>query len=795
MNATSQIIMQCLQFLSGQCDGARDTDGVGFNGGDTRFGKEMATYHTLTDRQEKAALKMLQKYRRQLETAGLELPHLKKDDTMEEEQPDEPTTEPVCTAVDDLRNGGTLSKSLPGYQERLPQIEMAQLVTRALEEETHAIIEAATGTGKSLGYLIPIVRSGKRAIVSTANKALQDQLFNKDVPFLQKHLQSFDVALVKGMGNYVCLDRLSKELNEGLGFFTQDASLVKVDEATNDETFNGDFESLPFTVPGELKARINGNPEECARKKCPLYQECYYYKMRRSASDAQIIITNHALLMINVVSGGKLLPHTDAVIVDEAHVLEGVATDAFTIEIRPGRVLSLLSLKKLKQFCEPKTLEDAERYAMRLWEQLAEHMPEDRKVSRIALLEKIESGLLLSSAFTLLANQLKIRKPTNMTDKEDGLYDRLVERTVKLAEDLHAAFSLDNSDYVYYLERSQTKSGEQISVFMTPLTVARLLRESFFTDEKVVLTSATLATPGKDGQPSFDFFRQQIGLDDADTITKILPLVFDYRKNAVLYLPDDMPVPAYGQTQEAKAYEAAMAQKMLDLVEASQGRAFLLFSSRRMMDIVLRLIRSKLTRDGFTLLVQGEYPTGEMIKRFKSSEKAVLFGLRTFWEGVDVSGEKLSLVVIDKLPFVPADDPVSKAKEQYIERVLKEKPFYAYSLPMVVLQLKQGVGRLIRSDSDTGVMAILDARMRTGSYGKRIVSCLPPAQQVGKIAEVRGFFNGTRPVQQDLFAEAEVPKLVEVKIRLSPELIKRAKGRDLSELVASLLDDYFSIDI
>lgn len=789
--------LECIQYLDAQNeDDATERNGRGPRPYDADFVKSLATRRFLTPAQERAALEMLPTYRRQLERAGFELPVAPaplgtKKEEISVEQPDESTTvTPIksCAAVEDLRNGGTLSKSLPGYQERVPQIEMAQLVTQAIEDEEHAIIEAATGTGKSLALLIPIIRSGKIAIVSTANKALQNQYWDKDIPFLQKHLgQPFNAALVKGMGNYVCLDRLEKEQAQGVSLWTDENKVLpRVVEATGKSEFNGDFETLPFQVPGDLRSRINGDPDECARKKCDLYGQCYYYKMKEKAKSAQVIVANHALTMLDVASQGKLLPQHDVIVFDEAHTLESVATDTFTIEIRPGRVFNLLSLKKLKQFCNAEQLDDAGRFASQLWQELAERMPEDRNKSKIALAERIETGLNLANTLRLLANQLRIKKPANTSDKEDALYDRLVERVERLSTELSLAFLVDNKDYVYYLERVQLKFGEQISVFMTPLTVANLLKESLFQDEKVILASATLATPGKDGQPSFDFFKQQIGLDDdPDVIEKILPLVFDYQKNALLYLPGDMPAPAW-QGEEAKRYEAAMAKKMLDLVEISQGRAFLLFSSRKMMDTVLRMIRSKLTRDGFTLLVQGEMPTGEMIRRFKTAEKGVLFGLRTFWEGVDVSGEKLSLVVIDKPPFPPQDDPVISAKTAYIERIHGPKSsFNLYSLPIVTLQLKQGVGRLIRSDSDTGVMAILDSRMR-GGYGTRIIRCLPPAQQVGKMSDVQGFFDGKRIVQQDLFAES-APKLVETTIRIAPEQLARLQGQDISALMQKLL--------
>lgn len=790
-------VQAALRYLSSQCDGAQEQDGHGFNRMDSQFGKSLASQNYLTEKQVAAAIRMLKKYHGQLESAGLQIPMV--DNNVEQvvaekkengpveikpvvveakaEEPVIPTNQKQSQAVEDLRNGGTLSRSLPGYQERGPQIEMATLVEQAIAEEKHAILEAKTGSGKSMAYLIPIVRSGKKAIVSTANKALQEQLFNKDVPFLQKHLQHFDAALVKGMGNYVCLDRLEKEQNEGLSFYAQDQTLPKVVDATRKPQFNGDFESLPFQISSELRGKINGNPDECARRKCPLFGQCYYYKMRAGADHAQVIVTNHSMLMLDTVSGGKLLPKRDVVVVDEAHMLEGVASDAFTVEIAPTRLYTLLALKKLREHTDEKLQKRATEQVDALWRILEMRFPEDHKINRLALLEAIQEGLTLSKTIGILASQLRERKPGTLTEKEEGLYNRLIERTQQIADDLQAVFALDNDEYVYYLERYQVKQLDQVKVAMVPLTVANLLRETLFTDNKAVCTSATLATPAKvGGQPSFDFYQQQVGLDDPETLTKILPTVFDYEHNALLYLPNDLPEPAFGNTKEAKTYEAAISAKMLALVEASQGRAFLLFSSRRMMNIALDQIRFKLERQGYNLFVQNDYPTTELVKRFKTTEKAVLFGLRTFWEGVDVSGEALSLVVIDKLPFIPTDDPVMSAKMKYIERTMRQHPFSAYSLPMVVLQLNQGVGRLIRSDTDTGVMAILDSRMTTATYGKKILTCLPPAKQVNSIQDVEQFFATPRVVVE------EVPQLEQLTLEMvAPTQVQERQPEIIAE--------------
>ncbi len=581
----------------------------------------------------------------------------------------------------DLGHKGILSERLPGYEERSAQIEMATLVARSLIEERHAIVEAATGTGKSLAYLLPIVRSDKVAIISTANKALQEQLFYKDIPFVQEHIQDFEAALVKGMGNYICLDRLEKER----------------------------IETQPF-----LK-----NPD-------------------------------FTRLMNIVVLDGYLLPKHDVIVVDEAHHLEEEATRAFTVTVSEAKVSALLAQQRLKQHSRPDLQEEAKQTMKFAWDRLDQITHTASYKGRFILQEPLQEGLHLATIIAKMAESLREQRPEYMEEPENSLYDKLLTRTDNLSEAIRKVFSVDQRDtYVYYVER-ETKPGRRgsnLEVNATPLDVNSLLRELLFNESKVICTSATLATVGsnpvepEDRRPNFAYFRSRVGLDNTeypDVLEHILPYTFDYENNALLYLPRHLPEPVYGP--DTHNYTHKIAEEMMRLVEASQGRAFLLFSSKRMLDVVYNIFLDSLpTYLDFRLLRQGEMNRIELVREFRESESAVLFGLKSFWEGVDIVGETLSLVVIDKMPFDPPDDPVHEARVARM-KTNKENWFGNYVLPQAVLRLKQGLGRLLRTHEDRGVMAILDTRLHTKNYGHLVINALPPARRTENLKDVQRFF-------------------------------------------------------
>jgi Rad3-related DNA helicase len=649
-------------------------------------------------------------------------------------------TEP--DGVADLRNEGALSRRLPGYQERPTQIEMAKLVARALREETPAIIEAPTGVGKSLAYLVPLVRSGKVAIVSTANKALQAQLFFKDIPFVQRHIQWFDAALVKGMGNYVCLARLHAERTE-VPVERQSPKLQRLLAMVEDATsgFTGDIDALSFQLPDDLRSRINGDRDQCAWDRCPFFQDCYIRQVREQARRARVIVVNHTLLLLDAMAEGAILPRHDVVILDEAHHLEEEATRAFTTTVTLAQISSLLELKKLRAHTPLQLQLDVADGAVQLWQRLEQEFSA-ADAHTIALRQPVQEGLRLAGLLREVATVLDRHRPPSQTGEEEVLYQRMIRRAHRLAEHVQLVFAVEQpGQYVYYLEHGSPPGHGQralaVEVLAAPLDVAPWLKELLFGKCPVLCISATLATVGphtdrsRERGPNFAYFRQSVGLDGPGMIERVLPLTFDYQSNALLYVPDAISAPAYGSSRAARDYSAAIAHQMQQLVEASRGRAFLLFTSRSMLDRVYEALAPRLS---YPLLRQGDLPHAELARRFRETPGAVLFGLRSFWEGVDIAGEALSLVVIDKLPFDPPDDPVHQARKARLK-----DGFSGYTLPRAVLQLKQGLGRLLRTDNDRGVMAVLDRRLHRG-YGKRILRALPPAPLVTRVEEVERFF-------------------------------------------------------
>ncbi|MBA2681139.1 MAG: ATP-dependent DNA helicase [Ktedonobacteraceae bacterium] len=634
-----------------------------------------------------------------------------------------------------------------GRELRHPQVEMAMQVQRALLEEIPAVIEAPTGVGKTMAYLIPAILSGKVIVVSTANKALQEQIYNKDVPFLQKNLQRFGSTMMKGVGNYVCLDRLH-ESRKDLRMYDQYTDFQPLlDVVQNDGGFSGDFETLGFPVPADLRARINGDSDQCAWSKCDFYDRCFIRSMRDKAKNAQVIIVNHALLLLDAAADNAILPPYDVLLLDEAHRVADEATSAFTIAIRPTQILSLLQLRSIKAHTPENLYNEVVFLATQLWSRL-EKTPFGN-ANKVPFKQPVPEALQLSSKIGDLADALRQQRPANQTEKETALYDKLITRTQNLANNVHLVFAVETADdYVHFIERMPTMNARMpgLQVSAAPLNVAPFLKEKLFDKkETVIMTSATLATigpnpanPQENGRPNFAYFRKQIGLDPQDhpeVIERILPHMFDYQHNALLYVPRDMPEPAYGQNQAAQLYAQAIADRMKRLVLASRGRAFLLFSSRRMLDEVYGRIAPDLP---YMVLRQGEMNRSDLLKRFRD-EGAVLMGLKTFWEGIDIAGDALSLVVIDKLPFGQPDDPISAARVDRM-KANGEDWFGGYVLPQVVLLLKQGVGRLLRTREDRGVMAILDVRLHTKGYGPGVLGALPTATRTMQLSDVEKFF-------------------------------------------------------
>lgn len=637
----------------------------------------------------------------------------------------------------DFEDGGTLSQRLPGYQSRASQIEMATIVTNHIEESKSACIEAPTGTGKSLSYLIPAVRAGKKTVISTAKIALQEQIYNKDIPFVQKHIQAFTAVLLKGMGNFLCLDRLESYRKET---FDRDTLESLVKELAD----HGDFEKLSFR--SDLQIKINGNLDECTSKECPFYDSCHYYNSKRAAEGADVIVVNHTMLALNIALGGRILPKFDVLIIDEAHELEERTREFLSIKVTRGRYISLISNKKVQKAVDTKYLDAINKQATELFDSIYNHLGEYERQK--VLIRELNGDKLIEALgearAQLQAEQEDLEREANSIELESGErksakkaaadYKKLVERTFNLMLATIKVCSACNHEEIRLI--SKLDDG-RLEIACCPIDMSKLLKEKLFDEhETIICTSATLCA--KDN--NFDFFVKRVGMEP--NLTKTLPHVFDYQENALLYVPRDIKQPEWNNQRDQARYEQEIADRMQQLVEYSGGRAFLLFTSNKMMNVVYDRLRVP-----YQILKQGSLPKSEMIRRFRQ-EPSVLLGVASFWEGVDIQGESLSLVAIDKIPFTVPSDPIYQGIINLIKRNGGNE-WSDYNIPYVTIKLKQGVGRLIRSDSDRGVIAILDQRLHTKGYGKQIMAAMPPAIRTTNLTDVDRFFHPENYYDED----------------------------------------------
>jgi len=625
--------------------------------------------------------------------------------------------------------GGLLAKAHPGYEFRPSQLAMAELAEQAFLNKQHAVIEAGTGTGKTLAYLIPAIRSGRRVVISTATKSLQEQLFTKDVPFLQKHFAPhLKVAVMKGRNNFLCRQKLhlmeDQPMLRGLeevDWFAQIRDWEKVTET-------GDRVELTFlSDDSELWGKLDARRETCTGQKCPLFERCFITWMHQRAHEADIIIVNHHLFFADLAlrqdDFGSILPDYAAVVFDEAHEIEDVASDYF------GRQVSNYRFEELAR--------DAE-HALRLTG-LASR-PVLRHLARLR-----EHSRTFFDAFPLREGRFPFdpESRAGFLERHREAYDELLAATKRLEAELAAlrrvpeelvavgrrafelrgelTFLMESSErnQVYWFERR----NKGVFLAATPIDVSQILRERLFAQfDTVVLTSATLAVGGR-----FDFLKQRLGMETA--LEKVLPHEFDFRTQALLYIPQQMP------DVREPGFAPSAAQEIARLVEITRGRAFCLFTSYNQMKEVYERV---CTMVRFPVLLQGTAPRSALLERFRATPGAVLFATASFWQGVDVPGEQLSCVIIDRLPFAVPTDPVVAARV----RALTEdgrNAFAEYQVPEAVLALKQGFGRLIRSRSDRGVLALLDTRIQKMRYGKIFLDSLPDFTITQDLAAVSRF--------------------------------------------------------
>jgi Rad3-related DNA helicase len=630
--------------------------------------------------------------------------------------------------------GGPVARLLDDrYRPRRGQARMARLVVRALEEEQHALIEAGTGSGKSFAYLIPLIWMRSRAFVSTANKTLQNQLWEQDLPALRRIApRPFTAALLKGRGNYVCrlkLEELSKQLTlpgHGLSFGDLKARLSQVP--------SGDVEGLRLF--GEPRDALTVDWQDCLGLKCPRLSECYYELARLRAEEADLVVLNHALLAYNLVLETPFLQPRDVVIIDEAQEFERYVVGALRLSLEYDQVPSFANEAVVVRNCDDGIRGQAVHANHRLFTDLSQRTSQDGGRRWAAPLE-LPLALTVATHLKALYGQILKRYPpvpgAGDHDEENARHQKVMEWGAELAHVIQTLGRPVPDDQVRYLERTRGASEQaRVALHQEPVEVASFLQKALWEPAKTVIcTTATLAVNQR-----FDYFRWQAGVPQDGVFQRIIDSPFDYDRQALLYTPHGL----YPQYDEGEgAYVEELAAEVERLVQASRGRAFVLCTSTRRADQLFERLAPRLP---YACYCQGTAPRSELLDLFRNdADGAVLFATKSFWEGVDVPGEALSLVIIDKLPFAPHRDPVIQHRGQLI-RDAGGNPFVQYTLPEATLALKQGVGRLIRTETDRGVMAILDSRINTKRYGPQMIASLPRARRTLRFEDVQEFFAG-----------------------------------------------------
>jgi ATP-dependent DNA helicase DinG len=683
-----------------------------------------------------------------------------------------PQTAGLTGAVREVfSEGGPLARVLGGYEPRDGQRRVAEAVASVIDTGGTLLAEAGTGTGKTLAYLIPAILSGHRVLVSTGTKNLQEQIFFKDLPALQDALGvPFTATLMKGRANYLCLHRwdLYRDGVEGdtsaTGRLidTSDRVLLPIIDAWAKSTETGDraeLRELPEHLP--LWSEIAATADTCLGIDCPSYNDCFVTRMRQRAAESDVVIVNHHLLCADAAvrqsDYGEVVPFCPTLVIDEAHQLEDVATQYFGSSlsayrlddlVRDGERLLGAGLRGRNDHEEltrafARVADRTRVFFSGLALARAPHGGAAGQESRVrynaeGLADHFEAGMALTGALEGLEATLALAQPPG-TDAGTAEGDpgataagageavaALQRRTGELRADLRFLMRAADPDFVYYIETRGRSSAGSTRLFLraSPVDVSRIVRDVLFERMRVVvLTSATLAVDG-----SFEYLKGRLGITQAEELR--VASEFDYATQALLYLPRRLPPP------KEPAFAEAAAREIIEIVQRSRGRAFVLFTSYAVLRTVQRVVEMALP---YPILVQGTAPRTELIERFRATPNAVLLATSSFWQGVDVVGEALSCVIIDKLPFASPGDPVTSARIDAINAA-GGNAFADYQVPLAILALQQGLGRLIRHRTDRGVLALLDPRLRTMGYGRRFLASLPPAPVTHDVETVGRFF-------------------------------------------------------
>ncbi len=636
-----------------------------------------------------------------------------------------------------------LASEVASFRPRAQQREMAMAVAEAIRDNAILVAEAGTGTGKTFAYLVPALLAGGKVVISTGTKNLQDQLFQKDLPMVRDALKApVSVALLKGRSNYVCHYHLALAQSNGLFKTREDvkhlARIVEYAKVTQSGDKSG-LADVPENAP--IWMHVTSTRDNCLGQECPQHNECFVLKARKEAMEADVVVVNHHLFFADVMlrdeGVAELLPACNTVIFDEAHQLPETASLFFGESLSTSQLFDLSqdarieALSSAKDFAVlPAACDELEKAArdLRLAFKKEGRMAADatQNIKDFAPALKVLGDKLSKLAGLLEKQAERSEGLENCRQRAQGLVEQLNIWTKISPPPQHSPLQEESAGVVRWLEVFH----HSLQLNTTPLSIADIFKKQIGGHPRAwIFTSATLAV-----RQNFSHYQNEMGLMEARTACWDSP--FNYQEQALLYVPQNLPEP------NSEGYTEAVVQAALPLVEASRGRAFLLFTSLRAMQRAYEILQAEFDRKNLTypLLIQGEGSRNELLTRFREHGNAVLFGSQSFWEGVDVRGEALSLVVIDKLPFAPPDDPVLAARIAELNKQGRNA-FMEFQLPRAIINLKQGAGRLIRDESDRGVLMICDPRLISKHYGKRIWQSLPPFKRTRDEAEAVAFFN------------------------------------------------------
>jgi ATP-dependent DNA helicase DinG len=622
-----------------------------------------------------------------------------------------------------LGEKGALSRSFQGFEYRPAQVQMAILISKVIRKRGHAIVEAGTGTGKTMGYLVPIILSNKKTVISTGTKTLQEQIFFKDIPLISRTAGlNVDSLMMKGRKNYLCLHRYHQYISLP-SILKPDRNAIMVRERFDKwlkRTIFGDRAELPWLADDNpLWEAVSSTTEQCLGGECVYREACFLNALRKRAAQAQIIIVNHHLffadIMVKQGGFGEIIPRFEAVVFDEAHNIEEIATNSFGISLSTGQLATFV--KDMEK--EIEEINDEDRQEIKKQLNLIRGCTEQIH----SLFHRSDGKGRLNGDIVLRIHEgpsADIRRGLNYIQQRSG--HAVASRAADLRRSLEIIFSSNDPDWLNWYEKRE----RGIVFHASPLDVSRGMRELLYDNVKtIIFTSATLSTNG-----NFDYIKSCLGISE-NALEGIYPSHFDFKTQTIMYIPDDLPAP------NSEDFAVKAGKRIMELLMITSGRALILFTSYYNMDIVYELINGRLP---YTVFRQGDAPRSILLERFRNDTHSVLLATGSFWQGVDVPGETLSCLIVDKLPFDSPGDPLVAAR---IESIYAKgrNPFVEYQLPSAIISLKQGLGRLIRKRTDRGVLAILDIRVLTERYGRFFFNSLPEINVSNRLEDIRNFFN------------------------------------------------------